>query len=270
MLPRGDCRQRFAMGVTMKKVMPCVVALLLACSLSAQAAQKREQSYRIGADVDATGHVTATQLDPDVPASIAPVLVSAVKQWQFVPASRNGQAVSAHTFIYTKFQALPDAKGRYSLRISFEGNGPKMEYRNIRPQYPRNGVRLEESAFVKLTATVQPDGTLADMDVGSQFDNWPVPSYFKDAVLACAKKWHGVPEQVGGQPVATRVSITVNFTSPNFRLTSAQVRILREALRKEAADDGASPSDVPMPSEQEVALNSPLQPRIVATIVNAP
>lgn len=254
----------------MKKIMPCVVALLLACSLSAHAAQKREQTYRVGADVDATGHVTATQIDPDVPASIAPVLASAVKQWQFVPASRNGQAVSAHTFIYARLQALPDAKGQYSLRISFKGNGPRMDYRNIRPQYPRNGLRLEESAFVKLTTTVQPDGTLADMDVSSQFDNWPVPSYFKEAVLACAKKWHGIPEQVDGQPVATRVSITVNFSSQNFRLTSAQIRILREAARKETADDGVSPSDVPMPSEQEVALNSPLQPRTVATIINAP
>lgn len=120
----------------MKKVLLCVAMLLLACSLTVQAVEKREQTYSIGADVDTQGHVTATQVDPDVPTSIATLLAFAVKQWQFVPATRNGQPVPAHTFIRAKLQAPPNTSGQYNLRISFVGNGPKIGREAVQPRYP--------------------------------------------------------------------------------------------------------------------------------------
>ncbi len=128
----------------MKNVMLCMAMLLLAVSLTARAADKREQTYKVGADVDAQGHITATQVDPDIPASIAAVLSAAVKRWQFTPAKLNGRPVPAHTFIYTKLQALPNASGQYNLRISFMGNGPNINSRAL-PQYPRDAIRAREA-----------------------------------------------------------------------------------------------------------------------------
>ncbi|WP_241668957.1 energy transducer TonB [Rhodanobacter glycinis] len=256
----------------MRNVMLNATMLLLICSLTAQAAETREQIYRIGADVDAQGHITATQVDPGVPISIAPVLASAVKQWQFVPAKLNGRSVPAHTFISAKLQALPNASGQYNLRISFAGNGPKFDRAGRQPPYPRDAVHRRQAAFVFINATVQPDGRLADMTVNSQFAEWPVSASFKDAALKIARTWHFIPEQVDGQPVATQVRIPMNFTLRDQILAPEQVKILREAARKESAMANAEVAlpTVPLPSEQEVALDSPLQPNAVATIITAP
>lgn len=256
----------------MKKVMLCAAMLLLTCSLTARATERREQTYRIGADVDATGHITATQVEQDVPASIAALLTSAVKQWQFVSATRNGQPVPAHTFISIKLQASPNASGQYGLRISFAGNGPKFDRAGRQPPYPRDAVRRRQAAFVFIHATVQPDGRLANMTVNSQFAEWPVSASFKDAALKIARTWHFIPEQVDGRPVATQVRIPVNFTLRDQILTPEQVKILREAARKKdaVANAEADQPGIPLPSEQEVALDSPLQPHAVATIISAP
>jgi TonB family protein len=254
----------------MKNIQLCAAMLLLACSLMVQAAEKREQIYEVGADVDAKGRTTATQVEPNVPASIAAVLGSAVKQWQFVPATRNGQPVPAHTFVYTRLQAFPNASGQYNVRISYVGNGPRIFSKP--PRYPMQAIRQGESAFVVLEATLQPDGKLSHMKVSSKFEHWPLNFYFKDAVLAIAKQWHGIPEQVDGQPVATQVRIPVSFTLDRPEFTEAQIKILREAARKEdaTAEAEAARPAIPLPSDQEVALDSPLQPRAVATITTAP
>lgn len=257
----------------MRNVMLSATMLLLICSLTAQAAETREQIYRIGADVDAQGHITATQVDPGVPTSIAPVLASAVKQWQFVPAKLNGRSVPAHTFISAKLQALPNASGQYNLRISFLGNGPKVNpHGGVQPRYPQDAIQAREPAFVILDATVQADGSLTDMTVSSRFEGWPLRPTFKQAVLAAAQHWHAIPEQVDGQPVATRLRIPVEFSIEGERFTREQIKILREAARKESATANAEVAQpaVPLPSEQEVALDSPLQPNAVATIITAP
>lgn len=255
----------------MKRAMLCAV-MLLACSLAAQAAEPREQTYYIGANVDARGHVTAAQVDPGVPASIAAALASAVKQWQFVPAARNGLPVPAHTFIYAKLLALPKADGQYSLRIEFLGNGPRIDMASAMPRYPRDAIQAREAGFAVLDATVQPDGSLAGMMVRSQFPDWPLRPSFGHAVLAAAPHWHTVPERVDGQAVATHVRIPVNFTIQDEIFTHKQALILRDAARKEtaAAQVEAAQPAIPLPSEQPVALDSPLHLRAVATTASHP
>jgi TonB family protein len=245
--------------------------LLLACSTSAHATETREQTYRVGADVDAKGHITATQVDPDVSASIAAVLASAVKQWQFVPATLGGRPVPAHTYITARLQALPNAGGQYNLRISFMGNGPRLDNRTP-PQYPRDEIRMREGAFLILDATVHPNGHLTDLKVSNKFADWPVQPSFKVAILAAARQWHAIPEQVDGQPVATKLRIPVVFSIDGQTYTAQQRRILREAARMDAATAHAKATQpaIPLPSEQEIALDSPLHPSAVATITSAP
>ena len=255
----------------MKRILLCAAMLLLACSLTAQTAEKREQIYGVGADVDAQGHITAVQVDPDVPASIAAVLASSMKQWQFIPAKINDRPVPAHTFIRTKLQALSNASGQYDLRISFMGNGPRLDNRTP-PRYPADALSRRQAAFLILDATVQPNGHLTDMKVRNKFADWPVLPSFKVAVLTAAKQWHAIPEQVDGQPVATQLRIPFTFTINGQTYTTQQIRILREAAHMDAATASAATAQpaVPLPSEQEVALDSPLHPSAVATIANAP
>ena len=238
-------------------------SLLLVCCLPAHAAAVHEQTYVVGADVDATGRITATQVDADVPGTIADVLASAVKHWEFVPAKQDGHPVPAHTFIRAKLTAVPDQHGHDELRLEFVGNEPRLDKTNAAPRYPQDAARAGETAFLFLDVTVQPDGSLAAMTVRSQFANRPVRPAFEHAVLAAAKNWHATAEQVNGQPVATHMRIPANFTLSAQRLTQAQAESLRTAAgRREAiASAEANPPTNPLASDQPVALDSPLQPR---------
>jgi hypothetical protein len=116
---------------------------------------------------------------------------------------------------------------------------------------------------------VQPDGHLTDMKVSNKFADWPVLPSFKVAVLAAAKQWHAIPEQVDGHPVATQLRMPFIFTTNGQTYTTQQIRILREAAHMDAATATAR-SAIPLPPEQDVALDSPLHPSTVATVTNAP
>ena len=256
----------------MKDMTLFAASLLLLCALPTQAAQVREQTYVVGADVDANGRITATQVDADVPANIADVLAGAVKQWEFVPAKRDGHPVPAHTFIRAKLQAVLNPSGHDEVRFQFIGNGPRLDKTNPTPRYPLDAARAGKSAFVFLDATVQPDGNLADMTVHSQVANRPVLPSFEHAVLAAAKDWHATPEQVDGRPVATHMRIPMNFTLSVQRLTSEQARSLHEAAGRQQAiaNAKANPPDSALASDEPVALDSPLQPRTVMTTHTIP
>jgi TonB family protein len=255
----------------MKTVMFLIASLLLVPSPPAQAATVRARTYVVGADVDTSGHITATQVDADVPADIAGVLASAVKQWAFVPATRDGEPVRAHTFIRAKLQVAPDASGHSTVRLYFMGNGPKFDANNVSPRYPRDAARAHQQAFVMLDATVQPDGSLTDMTVHSRSRRWPLQRAFTESVLEAAKQWRATPERVDGQAVATRMRIPMNFTLSTQPLSAAQAEAMREALQEEmstANAKGGHFGDL-FQSDQPVALDSPLQPRALAASGNA-
>jgi TonB family protein len=266
-------------NVMLCAAMLCAAMLLPACSLTVRDVEKHEQTYTVGADVDAQGHITATQVDPDVPASIAAPLSAAVKQWQFTPATLNGRPVPAHTFIKARLQLLADPSGQNYLHISFTDNGPWLNPQGGgQPEYPMEAIRARRSAVVIVEATVQPDGSLTDMNLSNKVEGQPLPNYFKTAVLAAAKQWRAIPEQVDGQPVATRMRIPVTFSlepvtfSPQSEtFTSERVKIPRKATRKKTATENAEAArpSIPLPSEHEVALDSPLQPSAAAPIINA-
>lgn len=242
--------------------------LALACLLPAYGADVREQTYSVGADVDAQGRVTATQFEDGVPASVAKLLGAAVEQWRFKPATADGQPVPAHTFISVKLLATPNAQGQYNLRVSFAGNGPRLDRQRVKPFYPVDAIRARQAAFVYLDVTVQPDGRLADAKVTSQFEHWPVMPSFRKSVLALAEQWRAVPEQVNGHAVATHLRVPISFYVDPPMFTRQQLQMLRErASAEHAANDAPG---IPLPSQQEVALDSPLQPRAVAAIVGAP
>lgn len=252
----------------MKTMMFCAGLLALVCMLPVRAAEVRGQTYSVGADVDAQGRVVATQFESDVPASVAKLLAAAVQQWHFIPAKVDGQAMPAHTFISAKLLATPNTQGSYNVRIVYEGNGPRLDRHRFIPLFPAEAVSNHESFFVLLDVIVQPDGRLSDAKVTSQFENWPLPPSFKRSVMAQVPKWSAEPEQVNGHAVATHLRIPISFIVEPPTFTHQQIEMLRAYAHKEDAADSAP--GIPLPSEQEVALDSPLQPQAVAPIVGAP
>lgn len=250
----------------MKRFVLCTVLLLLWTS-SALGAEVREAFYSVGADVDAQGQISATRFDADVPAPISEVIVSAMKQWRFSPATSNGQPVPARTFIRVKVQTSPDESTPNQLLIIFAGNGPRLG-REPAPVFPKKGIQSGESGFLLLEATAQPDGRLTDMSVSTRFEVWPMRLWYRKALLSAAQHWRAQPEEVNGIPVATRLRIPVNFILNGSDVSPRQLEALREADRQSAAADAST--GIPRPSEQEVALDSPLRPSAVATVTSAP
>ncbi|AGG87298.1 energy transducer TonB [Rhodanobacter denitrificans] len=193
----------------MKKVMLRTAMLLLICALSAHAAERREQTFVVGADVNAQGEVTQTQPEAGVSKPIAAALDLALKHWQFVPAQKDGIAVPAHTFIETELEAIPDGNGRYSLRISYIRHGPTWD-RHLPPAYPTDAVRNHESGVIVVTGDLHQDGKIVITDIRGVLEGGGGLLLKK-----AAKDWflhhNVVPETMEGRPVAARISTYITF-----------------------------------------------------------
>jgi hypothetical protein len=195
---------------TMKIAIFCTTALLLACSLSARADVTREQTFVVGADVNAQGVVTQTQPEASVSKPIAAVLDLALKRWQFVPAQEGGKAVPVHTFIETKLEAIPDDSGKYSLRISYVRHGPKWD-RQLSPRYPEEAARNRESGVIVVKGELQADDKIVVTDTLGVLEGGNGGSRLKRAARDWFLHHNAVPETVDGRPVAARISTWITF-----------------------------------------------------------
>jgi len=182
-----------------------------ACGASTSTPQKSEHIFVVGADVDAKGQVTQTQPDAEVAKPIAVVLDEALKHWRFVPAQKDGKAVSAHTFIKAKLEALPAANSTYSLRISFLGQGPKWE--PAIPKYPEKGLLARTSGRVVIVGQLNPDGKITIIETSGD-------KPFVEAASTAFLYNVGIPETVDGQPVAAHIQIPFTF---NIHLVSNEM-----------------------------------------------
>lgn len=194
----------------MKILTFCTAVLLLTCSFSTQAADRRAQTFVVGADVNAQGEVTQTQPEANVDKPFAAVLDLALKRWRFVPAQQDGKAVSAHTFIEAKLEAIPDDNGKYSLRISYIRHGPSWDH-HLPPRYPADAMRNHESGVIVVKGDLQPDGKIVVTDALDALEGGNGGSLLKKAARDWLLHHNAVPETVDGQPVAARISAWLTF-----------------------------------------------------------
>lgn len=191
------------------KSMRWLLMLLLAWTLPAWADDARQQTFVVGADVNAQGEVTQTQVDADVAKPIAAALDLALKHWNFVPALRDGKSLPVHTFIEVKFEAIADAAGKYTLTIRYVSQGPKWNKKFI-PRYPPDAIRERAQGSVAIIGELQADGKLTITDsqtsVGSRAGKLLVQAA-KDSLLLDIY----TPEQVDGIPVPARLRAIINF-----------------------------------------------------------
>lgn len=191
------------------KSMRWLLVLLLLCTLPAWADDTRKQTFVVGADVNAQGEVTRTQVDTDVAKPIAAVLDLALKHWRFVPPQRDGRSLPVHTFIKVKFDALADAAGKYTLTIGYVSQGPRWDNK-FGARYPQDAVRDRAEGSVVLIGELHADGKLAITDshtsVGGRSGKLLVQAA-KESLLLDPY----IPEQVDGIPVAAKFRMIVNF-----------------------------------------------------------
>lgn len=91
------------------------------------------------------------------------------------------------------------------------GNGvtePRL-VRDVKPQYTSDAMRAKIQGVVWLECIVQPDGSVAQVNVVKSLD--PVFGLDQEAVKA-AKQWKFVPGLRNGQPVPVYITIEMTFT----------------------------------------------------------
>lgn len=116
----------------------------------------------IDVKVSAQGEVIATRTDGSVPASVAELLVKAVKRWSFDPSRRDGQPVEDATRITLSLIAVPVASG-VSLRVS------RVDLTSVwlpdtanlvAPRYPSSVRRRKDTSVLVLAEPEVPSGKL--------------------------------------------------------------------------------------------------------------
>lgn len=191
------------------KSMRWLLVLLLAWTLPAWADNTRQQTFVVGADVNAQGEVTQTQVDAGVAKPIAAALDLALKYWRFIPAQRDGKPSPVHTFIEVKFEAIADPSGKYVLTIKYVSQGPKWDKKFI-PRYPPDAIRERAEGTVAIIGELQTDGKLTITDsrtsVGGRAGKLLVQAA-KDSLLLDSY----IPEQMDGMPVPARLRVIINF-----------------------------------------------------------
>ncbi len=143
--------------------MCCVGIMLLVCALPVRAADSQNQTYVVGAEVNALGEVTTTQPESGVTKPIAAVLDLALRHWRFVPAQKDGKAASVHTFITATLESVSGADGKYALTIRYISQGPKWEHSHF-PAYSPEAMQIYAQGSVEVTAELLADGKLTIKD----------------------------------------------------------------------------------------------------------
>ena len=128
----------------MRHLQLILVAVLSALPLTLPAAEPESKAVAFTAsvrvDVDATGKPLKVEAPADLPDAIRDYIEKRVATWQYQPATQDGVAVAATTYVAGNACAVP-VEGGYRLGLDFENNG--MRYAGDQqvpsPRYPNRG-----------------------------------------------------------------------------------------------------------------------------------
>ena len=182
-------------------------------------AQLAERSFRydLALDIDTQGHVQHVTLPDGVPPPFVAPLEKAANGWTFKAPVRDGAPVTARTYARVRLVLVPQDNEHYGMRIDVLSNGPSLRFtRN--PVFPPEMMRARAEGTVIMSATVQPDGSVTDIELKkaelSQHDVVNTPRaarLFAEAARKAMQTMQARPEWVGGKPVATSIELPVSF-----------------------------------------------------------
>lgn len=158
-------------------------------------------------EVDAAGNVIDVREDPALPAEIGQALDANVRGWKFDPPVRDGVTVGGVTYVRLGACAAPIEGGGYRLAFQYDGNGP-LKLNLVAPRYPMEALKAGVEGDFEVTYRVEPDGTATVEAIEGPRREL---KHFKAAIQAWIASLSHKPELVGGQAVATRLSVPVEF-----------------------------------------------------------
>jgi TonB family protein len=196
------------------------VWLLLLGSVGVACAQPVARSFRydLALDVDTHGHVAHVTLPDGVPTPFVAPLEEAASHWSFKAPLRDGVPMSARTYARIKLLLVPQSGDHFGIQIEFLSNGPSLQFtRN--PLYPPEMMRARAEGTVDMSAIVQPDGSVTDIQLKhaelSQHDvvrTQHATEVFARAARETMQAMQARPEWIDGKPVATAIVLPVSFS----------------------------------------------------------
>ena len=199
----------------------------------AGAADDRLVAFRAEArvELDAGGHPTRIEASKDLPEAIRAYIEKRIATYTFSPPARDGVSGAAVTYLALGACAVP-VDGGYRLGLDLKGNGPRFMGARIQaPEYPREAMRAHAQARITTQLLVAPDGS-ATLEKATYADSHQqARRAFDDSLEQWARRLKFEPEQLGGQPIATRVEIGLNFTLPGRE----SIREMEDGLRRRYA-----------------------------------
>lgn len=208
---------------------------------------------RAGLDIDGNGRVVDLQWDrkSELHAAIARKVAPMVQDWEFVPATVNGQPAPTHTGLAIRVVVQPLEDGTARLRLANVRTGPMASSAAV-SRYPVDALRAGVSAELKLTVEIEADGTPVVRDVGYESSN-PSGRYrrmFLAAATESLERWTFHPEVVAGHVVRTPVTIPFTYCVDDERWCQVHAKA---AARSEKPD---LPPGLSMAESSAVALKT--------------
>jgi hypothetical protein len=231
--------------------------LLLAVSFCAAAmATSKPNEYSLwlqaSITIDKEGHLSKLEWQTTKPGNrlITDRITPAIKLWEFVPGSVNGQATETTSGLLVDLRATENSDGSYALRIMDAKTGPLIIHGDG-VSYPIEALGGDIGAAVMAYVAVSPDGkaTVERMEFAGSSGN-DYQTFFLKVVKDSIAKWTFEPERVGGLGVTTHVEIPVSFCTDASR---------DWCRRRIASDRKDRPANLPVATDSAVAIKTDIR-----------
>lgn len=196
------------------------VCLLLMVGFGAAIAQPAERSFRydLMLDIDVQGHVSRVVLPDGMLAPFAVPLQEAARAWTFKAPVRNGVPVTSRTYARVKLQLIQRDKDHFGMKIDRLSNGPSLTFAHY-PKYPPEMMRDRAEGTITMSAVVQSDGRVTDIQLKDAKLSQHVvvrtrhaTEAFAQALREAMQTMLAKPEWVDGKPVATAIVLPMSFS----------------------------------------------------------
>lgn len=194
--------------------------VLALASLMGQASAEEPVTFytNVRVALDAAGAPTEVQGDPELPELLRSRIEQSVREWKFSPPLKDGNAVPGVTYLHLGACVVAQSNGGLNLSVDYKSNGPGATNLNkIFPQYPGDAVRSGVTADLLVVYTVGTDGlaTLEEIKDVTPKRGKSRARVFKATIQDWISKLRFKPEELAGQPVATRMETPVQFWLDN-------------------------------------------------------
>jgi TonB family protein len=213
--------------------MPAVVSRVLPGYPTGMSAVPVRGTIEMEVVVDRTGAVAQARMVRSLAdrSTLDQSALDAVKQWRFTPGMDRGNrpvavlvlvnitfeppatgqagTVSASVSQLPRFvSATPDPFASATSAVSKPGMQAPTMLRSVSPSYTSAAMRVQIQGAVELEVVVMPDGTVGAVRVLKSLDD----KYGLDEqAVAAAGRWFFEPGKMNGRPVATIVTLILEF-----------------------------------------------------------